>query len=253
MPSTERMIECHEVTCRFGATVAVDGVSLGVDERSLTTIVGPSAGGKTTLLRAIAGLQPLDSGKVSIGGKLASNRGIAIEPRDRGIEFLFQEPSLWPHLSALANVSMVMPSRGISRRERRTEAEGWLERLGVGGVAKKFPGELSGGEARSVAFARALASHPRILLLDEPTAHLDLHLREGLMRRLREFHRDLNLTTLCVTHQIEPPMEPPDRVLILEAGKVVDDGPFSSVEEAPSTPFINALLRTIGRNEAWRR
>ena len=158
---------------------------------------------------------------------------------------MFQEPSLWPHLSALANVTLGLP-RGMRGNQRRAAAREWLKRVGAEELATKFPDQLSGGEARRVTLARTLAARPRILLLDEPTAHLDIHLREDLMRQVRRLHEELGLTTLCVTHQIEPPMQLMDRVLLLDNGTIRYDGPLASLGEAPPSPYVEALHRSIG-------
>lgn len=242
------LIECKEVSCRYGATLALDRVTLGFAAHSWTYIIGPSASGKTTLLRSIAGLQPLAAGEIQIDGRLATNDRIALPPHERSIGFLMQGQSLWPHLSSLANVALGLSDR-LRGRARREEAARWLARLNLSGVAAKFPGELSGGEARGVSLARALAARPRILLLDEPTSNLDLHLRESMMTLLRELHAELQLTTLCVTHQIEPPMKAGDRVIILEKGGVLFDGAFASLSTAPETDFVKALRRFAGTSD----
>ena len=243
------LIDCREITVRYGAKQALAGVTLSAEEFRWTYVIGPTGGGKTTLLRAISGLVRLDAGEIRIGGRLASNHRISIEPHRRGIGFLFQEPSLWPHLDCLANVALGLADRGLSRRDRTDRARQWLEDFAVGGLEHKFPAEISGGEATAVSLARALAGEPRILLLDEPTAHLDLHLREELMAKLRRLHGELGLTTICVTHQIEPPMGPDDRAIILENGAVLHDGATGEFDAAPRTPFTDALRRSLRRSE----
>jgi ABC-type sulfate/molybdate transport systems ATPase subunit len=239
------LIECQNLVCRFGAVTALDGVSFAVEAGAWVYILGPTASGKTTLLRAIAGLQGPDSGEIRLAGEIASNHRVCVAPHRRGIGFLFQEPSLWPHLDALANVSLGVREDGLTRRERRDRAREWLERLGAGHLARRFPSELSGGESRTVALARAAASRPRILLLDEPTVHLDLLRGEEMMGLLIRLHDELGLTTLCVTHHFAPPMRVEDRALILEDGRVRHDGPIGSLNTAAPTAFVRTLLRNV--------
>lgn len=234
-------IECRAVSCRPGNRLALDGVTFGVPAGEWVVVMGPSASGKTTLLRAIAGLEPLVSGELLIQEKPASNERIVLAPHERGLGLLFQEASLWPHLSVRANVELALGS--LTRGARRAEALAWLERLGAAHLADKFPARISGGERRLAELARTLAARPLILLLDEPTTHLDVHLREGLMKRLRELHRELNLTTLCVTHEVEGWIDPAERALILEAGKLIHDGPPGAI--AATSAYTEVLSRSL--------
>jgi ABC-type Fe3+/spermidine/putrescine transport system ATPase subunit len=244
------LIECRQITCRYGRAAALEGVSLAFEAGSWTTLIGPSGSGKTTLLRALAGLEELAGGEIILNGVLASNHRLALAPHQRGIGLLFQEPSLWPHLSTVANVELALDAATPARR-RREEALAWLTRVGVADLARRLPGEISGGEARRVALARALAARPRILLLDEPATHLDIHLRGELLSLVRRLHGELGLTTLCVTHQIEPPIGAGERIIIIERGKVIFDAPFSALSTAPTTPYTTALARWIRRMEDW--
>ncbi|MBI1785156.1 ABC transporter ATP-binding protein [Candidatus Sumerlaeota bacterium] len=244
-------IECRGLSCKFGDVHALGGVELRIEERSWTTLAGPSGSGKTTLLRAIAGLESASSGEIHIGGTLATNRHLVLAPHERRIGFVFQEPSLWPHLTAAENVALGIPQSVANRRERAGQAREWMETLGIGQYAAQYPGTLSAGESQRVAIARALAANPRILLLDEPTSHLDLHLREEWMRLLKRLHTERELTTLCVMHQLEPPLAPDDRIVILEQGKITHDGTFASLREAVESPFTSALRRMIARVNHW--
>ena len=241
------LIECHNLVCRFGAVAALDSLSASFEAGSWTYILGPSASGKTTLLRAIAGLQTMDAGEIMIEGTTATNAHVIIPPHRRRMGFLFQDPSLWPHLTAGANVALGVAGAGLSRRQRNDRARQWLEKLGAAHLENKFPAQLSGGESQRVALARTLAAEPKILLLDEPAARLDAHLCDAMMEELLRIHRELNLTTLCVTHLFDSPMRTSDRMLILERGALQYDGPVSAIPSAPATPFIAALQRKMGR------
>ncbi|MCX7048393.1 MAG: ABC transporter ATP-binding protein [Candidatus Sumerlaeota bacterium] len=240
------LIECQKLVCRFGAVAALDSLSASFEAGSWTYILGPSASGKTTLLRAIAGLQTMDAGEIRIEGAKATNARMIIPPHRRRMGFLFQDPSLWPHLSAGANVALGVAG-GLSRRERNDRARQWLEKLGAAHLENKFPAQLSGGESQRVALARTLASEPKVLLLDEPAARLDAHLCDAMMEELIRIHQELELTTLCVTHLFDYPMKSSDRMIALERGALQYDGPVAGIPSAPSTPFIAALQRKMGR------
>ncbi len=226
--------------------MGLNEVTLDLQDGSWTNLVGPSGSGKTTLLRAIAGLEPLTGGSIELANRLASGSKIILPPHERQISFVFQEPSLWPHLTAEANVALGIPGHGGLGRKLR-EARHYLERLGVAEFARKFPSEVSGGEAQRICIARAIAARPKILLLDEPTAHLDIHLREHLIQTLINLHEEEKLTTLCVMHQIEPPIKSEDRMVIIEQANIVFDGRLEALAGAPKTPFTEALLRTVRR------
>ncbi len=260
------MIECRKISCRYGENgdwlkrsgwlspfsqnrgpLVLRDLELRVEKGEWVYVLGPSAGGKTTLLRCLAGLEKIAGGEIVLGGETVSRSDFIRLPHERGVGFVFQEPSLWPHLSALANVSLSMDRLGLSSAERKQQSRDWLERFGVGGLAEKFPSELSGGEAQRVTLARTLASRPSILLLDEPTSHLDLHLRGEMMELLLRTHTEFGLTTLCVLHQIEPPILPGSRAVILEKGEKIHDGPLNSLANSPQTPFILALRRHLER------
>ncbi len=236
-------IDCRAVSCRPGDRLVLEDVTFAVAAGQWVLVMGPSASGKTTLLRAIAGLEPLAAGEIYLHEKLASDARVLLAPHERGLGLLFQEPSLWPHLSVRANVELALG--GLGRAARRAAALEWLDRLGAAHLADQFPARISGGERRLAELARTLAARPSLLLLDEPTTHLDVHLREGLMRRLRQLHRELRLTTLCVTHEVERWLDPADRALVIEAGRLAYDGPLGGVP--PASPYTEALGRSLGK------
>ena len=237
-------LECKNLTLQFGTVRALDDVTLNAEQGSWTWLMGPSGSGKTTLLRAIAGLADPAAGTIRIDGEQVGAPGHWRPPHLRGCAFLPQAPSLWPHLSARANVELVLSGKRAATRQAAMAA---LEQVGVADLAGRFPAELSGGQARLVEIARALAARARLVLLDEPAAHLDLHLREELMIRLQELHQKTRLTTLCVAHQPETPLDGSARVALCEAGKIVYDGAFSGLAEAPQTAYIHALTRAVER------
>ena len=197
------VVEVAGLCVELGGRCVLGPLDLALRERSWTLLVGPSGCGKTTLLRAIAGLVRPAAGRVLLDGRIASDgERIAIPAEERGIGFVFQGAGagLWPHLSARATLGFVLACRGVPRRERAGRIAEMLELVGLQGLDARRPGELSGGEAQRLALARALVARPRLLLLDEPLAALDLPLRAAIARSLAELHRMLRPTVLHVTH-----------------------------------------------------
>jgi iron(III) transport system ATP-binding protein len=194
-------VSLKHVTKRFGARVAVNALSLEVAEGTTIGILGPSGGGKTTVLRLIAGLETPDAGEVYVGGQLASSsRRLHVRPSDRNIGFVFQDLALWPHMTVDGNLRFVLESRGwpvATRNERIVEM---LELVGMRDRATEYPAHLSGGEQQRVALARALVAKPDLLLLDEPLSSLDADLRAQLRDELAAIPGKLGVTMIYVTH-----------------------------------------------------
>ncbi|MEU0379056.1 ABC transporter permease [Streptomyces cyaneofuscatus] len=206
-------------------------------------VVGPNGAGKTTLLRALLGLTPRAHARLRLGEADVTE----LPPHRRGVAWVPQDGALFPHLSALTNTAYGLRTHGVPRTEARREAQSWLDRLGVGHLAHRKPGQLSGGQAQRVALARALAARPRLLLLDEPLAALDqttrAHVRHTLRRHLAEFGG----VCLIVTHDPVEAVSLADRVLVLDDGRVLQDEPPAEVTRHPRSPWV---ARMLGRN-AW--
>ena len=189
-------------------------------------VVGPSGCGKTTLLRALAGLQKLDSGRIWIDGALASEeRRLRIPPERRKVAMLFQGGALWPHMSARETLAFVLRARGMPSAQRPARIAELLTLVELTGLEQRKPGALSGGEAQRLALARALAMEPQILLLDEPLGPLDAELRESLITRLAELQERLNLTTVHVTHDPREVQRLATRTLTMKSGAPVEAAP----------------------------
>ncbi|MCQ0023796.1 ABC transporter permease [Streptomyces somaliensis DSM 40738] len=207
-------------------------------------VVGPNGAGKSTLLRALLGLTPrATAASLRLGGRELA----ALPPHRRGIAWVPQDGALFPHLTALANAAYGPRARGVPRRRARLEARGWLERLGVGHLAHRRPGELSGGQAQRVALARALAARPRLLLLDEPLAALDQTARARVRHALRRHLAGFPGVCLVVTHDPVEAVSLADRVLVLEEGRPVQYAEPAEVARHPRSPWV---ARMLGRN-AW--
>jgi molybdate transport system ATP-binding protein len=199
-------------------------------ERETFALVGPSGAGKTTALRAIAGLARPSRGRIVLGDEVLfdSERGVDRPPEDRRVGLVFQEYALFPHLTVEANV-------GFGGRDRVAEL---LDRFGIAHLARARPGELSGGERQRVALARALARDPAVLLLDEPMAALDAHTRAGVRAELQELLRELGLPAILVTHDFEDAAALADRVGVLSEGRVLQEGTPDELVAAPADAFV---------------
>ncbi len=208
-------------------------------------ILGPNGAGKSTVLAVVAGLLAPDSGTVSLGGRMltsvGSGRPLVVPPEHRRVGLMGQDPLLFPHLSALENVAFGLRSQGRHRSAARASAGRWLERMGLSGLASHRPSQLSGGQRQRVALARALAARPDLLLLDEPLGALDVQTVPEIRQVLRTHLRDSGTTSVLVTHDVLDAAVLADRVIILERGQLVDDGPTQSVLAAPRSSFGASL------------
>jgi ABC-type Fe3+/spermidine/putrescine transport system ATPase subunit len=220
------------VTKRFGAHRAVDGVSLEVAVGDAVLILGPSGCGKTTLLRLIAGLEVPDSGEISLNGtKMAGLGRSIVPPHQRGIGFVFQDLALWPHLTVKNNLEFVLGSVKSPRGERATRIHQALNLVRIEPLSARYPHELSGGEQQRVALARALVSQPGLLLLDEPLSSLDPELRTTLRAELARLQRDLGVTMVYVTHDRDDAAALADAVVEMRAGRIVSVGKLTRTGE----------------------
>src|SRR6056297_114591 len=178
----------------FRGLTAVDGVDLHVSPGEFVAVVGPSGCGKSSLLRLVAGLDTLDHGTISLDGRTVSASGIHVPPEARGVGVVFQSYALWPHLNVLDNVGFPIEAAGGGRRGARARAADHLRTVDLDGFAERRPAELSGGQRQRVALARCLAQGARTILMDEPLANLDPHLRAAMEEELSEFHRRTDAT-----------------------------------------------------------
>jgi len=213
------MIVVQDVARRYGATAALDGVSFEVPEEGTVAILGPSGSGKTTLLRLIAGLEAPDAGAITAGGRLLSAPGRVVAPHLRGMGLVPQASALWPHMTVAQNILFGL--HGLPRAEARRRLDELMARTGLAPLARRYPHQISGGEARRVALARALAPRPRYLLMDEPLTNLDGDLRDALLALIRGLVGETRASLLYVTHRPEEAGTLGGRVLRLSAGRVV--------------------------------
>jgi molybdate transport system ATP-binding protein len=219
-------------------------VDVAVASGELVVLLGPNGAGKTTLLRALAGLVPLDTGRVVLDEVVLEDTGTGarVATERRPIGFVFQDYLLFPHLSALENVAFGLRARGMARAEARRRAAAWLQRVGLTDHAGSRPRALSGGQAQRVALARAMVADPRLLLLDEPLAALDAASRSEVRRDLRRHLDSFDGTRLLVTHDPLEAMTMADRLVVLEQGRVTQTGTAAQVSTRPRSRYVAELV-----------
>jgi sulfate transport system ATP-binding protein len=236
-------IEARNVTKRFGEFVALDDVSVEVASGSLTALLGPSGGGKSTLLRVIAGLEEPDAGEVFISGEEATH----ISPQKRGVGFVFQHYAAFKHMTVWDNVAFGLSIRKRPKAEIKHRVNELLELVQLGGLAKRYPSQLSGGQRQRMALARALAVEPNVLLLDEPFGALDARVRKELRGWLRRLHDEVHVTTIFVTHDQEEAMEIADQIVLMNHGRVEQVGGPRELYEEPANEFVMSFVGPVNR------
>ena len=239
-PATEPFLDAHVVVRRAAHTLDVHVTARRGD---VVAVIGPNGAGKSTLVRALAGIEPLDEGHVFCDGEpWEGPRTASVDARDRRVGVVFQQGLLFPHLSALGNVAYGQRSRGTRRRTAEDVARTWLTRLGVADLADRRPAQLSGGQAQRVAIARALAAQPRLLLLDEPLSALDVGVAMSLRLELTRHLADFDGVALLVTHDALDAMTVANRVLVIDGGRVAQDGTPAQVAQRPATDHVARLV-----------
>lgn len=219
----------------YGAgVVALDGVDLDIGAGELLCLLGPSGSGKTTLLNAIAGLVPLDSGRVLFNGVDVS----AASPSKRGIGYVFQSHSLYPTMRVRNNIFFALEASGLSKAERWQRVVWAASLMHIDDLLDRRPKELSGGESQRVAIARAIAKHPRLLLLDEPFSSLDIRLRLELRDTLRSVQRELGVTSIMVTHDPDEALSIADRIAVVHGGRLEQTGTPKDLLASPANIFV---------------
>jgi sulfate transport system ATP-binding protein len=234
-------IRVEHLSKRFGSFVAVDDVTFDVPTGALVALLGPSGGGKSTILRVIAGLESADAGGVFLEGEPVDH----LHPRARGVGFVFQHYALFRHMTVAENVGFGLEVQGMPLDRVRDRVGSLLELLGLRGLDDRLPAQLSGGQRQRVALARALAPEPKILLLDEPFGAVDARVREELRRWLRGLHDELHVTSIFVTHDQEEAFAVADRVLVIHAGRLEQQGTPTEVLDRPASEFVARFIGDV--------
>lgn len=236
-------VEVKGLVKAYGALRAVDGVSFVVPEGGITTMLGPSGCGKTTVLRCIAGLETATDGEIIIGSRTVFSGGrdqVPVEARNLGM--VFQSYAIWPHMTIARNVAYGLNVRRRPREEIERRVRAALALVRLQDFAERYPGQLSGGQMQRVVLARALAYDPELLLLDEPLANLDAHLREEMRQELKRIQRETQMTMIAVTHDQSEALALSDQIMVMTAGRVLQRGRPEEIFRRPGTADVARFL-----------
>jgi sulfate transport system ATP-binding protein len=234
-------IRARNVVKRFGDFVALDDVSVDIPTGSLTALLGPSGGGKSTLLRIIAGLEQPDSGSIEIAGEDSTS----LPPQQRNVGFVFQHYAAFKHMTVRGNVAFGLEIRKRPKREVEERVDELLALVHLSQFGDRYPSQLSGGQRQRMALARALAVEPQVLLLDEPFGALDAKVRKELRDWLRRLHDEVHVTTVFVTHDQEEAMEVADEIVVINNGAVEQIGTPDQLYDQPMNDFVMNFLGPV--------
>jgi iron(III) transport system ATP-binding protein len=252
------MIRVSNLLKIYGSSTIVHGISFDVDDGEFVTLLGPSGCGKTTTLRCIAGLEHTNGGTIEIDGKMVSDEqnGIFVAPHERNLGMVFQSYAIWPHMTVAENVAFPLTVRGITKVK---EAVAWaLDIVGLGHLAGRQPSELSGGQQQRVALARAIVGKPKVLLFDEPLSNLDARLRDRTRAEISRIQKELSIPTVYVTHDQNEALSMSDRIIVMNAGRIVEEGAPRQLYRRPNSrftaDFIGAanFLNIVCHERQWR-
>lgn len=231
------MLVVNKVSHRFNKNAALNDISFECKAGEVTCLIGHSGCGKTTLLRLMAGLLPLQSGEIALNGSTLASPSVMVPPELRSVGMVFQEGALFPHMSVIDNVAFGLRESGARERARE-----WLDRVGLSDYAERYPDSLSGGQRQRVALARAMAPEPAVLLFDEPYANLDVPLRRTLRKDARQIIRETGAVGVFVTHDPDEVLAMGDNVVVLDQGVMVESGTPQTLYEAPRSRYTAELF-----------
>ena len=231
-------VKVSQLAKSFGDVNVFQDINFEIEKGEFITLLGPSGCGKSTLLRCIAGLNQVDNGELWVDGENITD----VSPQQREIGMVFQSYALFPNMTVEDNVAFGLKMKGISKSEARSEAKKMIDLVELDGKEKFYPSELSGGQRQRVALARALVVKPRILLLDEPLSALDAKIRKSLRQQILNIQRELNLTTVFVTHDQEEAMLLSDRIFLMDQGSIVQQGKPEEIYTKPVNEFVASFM-----------
>jgi putative spermidine/putrescine transport system ATP-binding protein len=227
-------IEIKHLTKSYGDNVVLKNLSLKMKEGTLNTLLGPSGSGKSTLLRSIAGLEDIDEGQVIIEGREVTS----VDPRDRNLGMVFQHYALFPNMNVKDNIKFGLDMQNFPTDEKNRRVKEMIQLVGLNGKEEAYPKELSGGQQQRVALARSLVTEPDVLLLDEPLSALDAQIRIELRQQIKEIQRNLGITVILVTHDQEEAMTMSEKIFVMEAGNIEQEGSPSEIYRHPESTFV---------------
>ena len=239
--STNVALNVDEISIQYDTKKVLDKLSLQVSNNEIMCLLGQSGSGKTTVLKAIAGILPLEHGSISLDGQLISSTEALVSPDKRGMGIIFQDYALFPHMSVLDNICFGIKG---DKKQAKDTAETLLKLVKMQGYDNAYPHELSGGQQQRVAIARALAIQPKLLLLDEPFSNVDYHLRQQLMADIRHILKQRKVSAIFVTHSKEEAFAFADKLAFMEEGKIVQTGRAESLYYQPQS---TALAESMGK------
>ncbi|TPM98305.1 ABC transporter ATP-binding protein [Mesorhizobium sp. B2-1-3A] len=240
-------LELGGVSAGYGASRVLDGIELGIAKGEFVALLGASGCGKTTLLRAIAGFVSPSAGSIKVAGRDVTR----LPPDKRGMALVFQSYALWPHMTVAQNIGYGLKLKRHARTEIARRVGEMEKLLGLDGLSDRKPAQLSGGQRQRVALGRALAIDPEILLLDEPLSNLDARIRLTVRHEIRALQKRLGITAVHVTHDREEAMVMADRIVILDAGRIAQQGTPEAVYNRPASAFVAAFMGAENRVELW--
>ncbi len=232
----------EKISKHYGTHAVVDDVSLDIEKGQFVALLGPSGCGKTTTLRMIAGFEQLDQGRILLNNRLLASPEHHIAPEQRNMSMVFQSYALWPHKTVLDNAGYALSLRGVRGQAYRDQVFAALETVNLGHLADRYPQALSGGQRQRVALARCLVSHPEVVLLDEPLANLDVHLRTSMETTFREFHARTGATFLYVTHDQAEAMAMADRIAVMNHGRLEQWDTPENLYRRPASRWVATFI-----------
>jgi putative spermidine/putrescine transport system ATP-binding protein len=235
---TDGAIEIIGLRKSFGGVGVLKGVDLRADQGEFISVVGPSGCGKTTTLNIVAGFEQADGGDLRIGGQSM----LTVPSHRRGLGMVFQNHALFPHMTILDNVGFGLAMRGVPREDARRRAGTALDLVRLSGLSGRYPRELSGGQQQRVGIARALTVEPRVILMDEPLSSLDAKLRREMQIELRRIQKEVGITALYVTHDQEEALTMSDRIVLMNKGRIEQDGRPEELYSRPNSEFVAGFI-----------
>lgn len=238
------MIEVDNLVKKYGDFTALRGVSLTIADGEFLCLLGPSGCGKTTLMRSIAGLVPIEGGRISVDGTLFSEPGYSLPSEKRRLGMVFQSYALWPHMTVHGNIAYTLKTNRWPKEKIGDRVAEVLDLVGLPGMEKRYAAHLSGGQMQRVALARSLAPEPSVLLFDEPLSNLDSKLREKMRFEIRRIQQRVGITAVYVTHDQAEAMVVADRIALMNQGELVQIGSARDLYERPNSPFAADFMGT---------